>query len=97
MTITNSSHPTFLQVAMSPHRHGEPERYITINIRAIQQVEPPCYSRAISTATGKTTTSLPDPRYSVSFKFYNAPQQFGSATADDLKAAGIPLPPMEQW
>ena len=90
---TANTNPTFLQVALSPYRRDDPERHIVINARAIQHVSPPHQLRETNLATGTIKFTVPDPRYTVTFKVGHGRQECGRATAADLVAAGIPLPP----
>ena len=90
---TINSNPSFLQVALSPYRRGDPENNIVINTRTIQQVSPPTQLKETNLATGDTKISVPDPRYMVTFKAGHGTQEYGRAIHADLVAAGIPIPP----
>lgn len=89
-----NTNPTFLQIALRPYRRDEPERHIVVNTQTIQQVSPPSQIRQTNLATGETVkVSVPDPRFSVTFKVGHDRQEYGRANCADLVAAGIPMPP----
>ncbi len=89
----HNSNPTFLQVALRPYRRDDPERYIVINTRTIQEVTPPSACYSTNPATGEIIgITVSDRRYGVTFKA-DRKLESGLATRADLIDAGIPVPP----
>jgi hypothetical protein len=81
----------FLRLFLAGFRRDDPERSLVIRPNAVIKIEPPLmitYTRG-----AKVTTTIPDPRYTVTFRQPGSRERgYGHATADDLLAAGITLP-----
>lgn len=84
--------PQFVRVAMSPWRKGEPENHIMLNVANIESVTPPIevsIRRFKPDGTTRTlTVTVPDPRYSISFRLGRRLEQGKVTAADRVRIFG---------